>query len=69
MNERLQLAVAPWTTWVILPLFAIANAGLVVSPALIEGALRSPLTWGIVLGLLVGKFSGVFASKVLVKKL
>ena len=69
INERLQLAVTPWTSYVILPLFAIANAGLVITPSIVESALTSPLTWGIVVGLAVGKFVGVFGSTALLKAL
>ena len=34
----------------ILPLFALANAGVELSPEILAGAVRSPLTWGIILG-------------------
>jgi Na+/H+ antiporter NhaA len=62
INERLQSAYAPYVAYVILPLFALANAGVVVSPEILAAALTSPLTWGIVVGLVVGKFVGVLGS-------
>ncbi|MBN9152955.1 MAG: Na+/H+ antiporter NhaA [Microbacterium sp.] len=62
INERLQSAYAPYVAYVILPLFALANAGVMVSPDILRGAFTSPLTWGIVVALVVGKFVGVFGS-------
>jgi Na+/H+ antiporter NhaA len=58
-NERLQGALHPWTSYVIVPLFALANAGVVLDRAALESALTSPITLGIVLGLVVGKTLGI----------
>ncbi|HET7028122.1 MAG TPA: Na+/H+ antiporter NhaA [Candidatus Limnocylindrales bacterium] len=58
-NERLQHALHPWTSLVIIPLFALANAGLHLSPDLVGDALGSSLVLGIVLGLVVGKTLGI----------
>jgi Na+/H+ antiporter NhaA len=69
INERLQSAYAPYVAYVILPLFALANAGVVISPEILAAALRSPLTWGIVVGLVAGKFIGVFGSAAILKAL
>lgn len=69
INERLQSAYAPYVAYVILPLFALANAGVLVSPDILAGALRSPLTWAIVVGLVAGKFFGVFCSTTLLRLL
>ncbi|WP_165063354.1 Na+/H+ antiporter NhaA [Marisediminicola senii] len=62
INERLQSSYAPFVAYVILPLFALANAGVMVTPEILAAAIRSPLTWGIVVGLVVGKFVGVFGA-------
>lgn len=62
INERLQSAYAPYVAYVILPLFALANAGVVLSPEILGGAVTSTLTWGIVVGLVVGKLIGVLGS-------
>lgn len=67
INERLQSAYAPYVAYVILPLFALANAGVVITGDILAGALRSPLTWGIVAGLVVGKFLGIFGSTALLR--
>ena len=69
INERLQSAYAPYVAYVILPLFALANAGVVLSPDIIGGALVSPLTWGIIVGLVVGKLIGVFGSTTVLRLL
>jgi protein-disulfide isomerase len=61
-NERAQHALHPWTSFVIVPLFALANAGLDLSPELIGDALQSPLVLGIIGGLVVGKTIGIPAG-------
>lgn len=62
INERLQTGVRPYVSFVVLPLFALVNAGVVLDAAGVTAALRSPLTWGIVVGLVVGKFVGITTS-------
>ncbi|MEW9531814.1 Na+/H+ antiporter NhaA [Microbispora sp. NPDC049125] len=64
INERLQSAYAPYVAYVILPLFALANAGVVLSSEVLAGAAGPTLTWGIVVGLVAGKLLGVFGSSV-----
>jgi NhaA family Na+:H+ antiporter len=56
---RVEHALLPWTSFVIVPLFALANAGVTLSAASIEHALSSPVAWGIVIGLVVGKPLGI----------
>jgi Na+/H+ antiporter NhaA len=58
-NERIQFRLHPWTSFVIVPLFALANAGIHVDGALLRAALTSPVTIGIVAGYVVGKPLGV----------
>jgi Na+/H+ antiporter NhaA len=58
-NERLQHALHPWSSFVIVPLFALANAGLDLSPDLLAAALESSLVLGIVAGLVIGKTVGI----------
>jgi Na+/H+ antiporter NhaA len=69
INERLQHAYAPYVAYVILPLFALANAGVRLDREILAGAVRSPVTWGIVVGLVVGKFVGVFGAGALLRVL
>ena len=59
-NERLQYELHPWTSYVIVPLFALANAGIHLTSTVASGAVSSPITWGILLGYVVGKPIGIF---------
>src|SRR5918994_1463923 len=61
-NERLQYRLHPWTSLVIAPLFALANAGIHVDGDLLGDALGSPITLGIVVGYVVGKPIGFTAA-------
>jgi Na+/H+ antiporter NhaA len=58
-NERLQYLLHPWTSYVIVPLFALANAGVVLRPEVLASAVRSPVTIGVVVGLIGGKLIGI----------
>ncbi|MGH1524355.1 Na+/H+ antiporter NhaA [Leifsonia sp. L25] len=69
INERLQSAWSPYVAYVVLPLFALANAGVRLNGDILVGAVVSPLAWGVVAGLVVGKFVGVFGSTVLLRAL
>jgi Na+/H+ antiporter NhaA len=62
LNERLQTAMHPWTSFVIVPVFALANAGVDLRGGVLGDALTSPITWGVVLGLVVGKLVGIGAG-------
>lgn len=62
VNERLQTILHPWTSFVIVPIFAFANAGVDLRGGLLGQALTSPVTWGVVLGLVVGKSVGIGAG-------
>jgi protein-disulfide isomerase len=58
-NERLQQRFHPWTSYAIVPLFALANAGITLSADFLGRAIESPITLGIMVGYLVGKPVGV----------
>jgi hypothetical protein len=58
-NERLQQLLHPWTSYVIVPLFALANAGIPVSAAFLARAYTSPVTLGILIGYVAGKPAGI----------
>jgi Na+/H+ antiporter NhaA len=62
MNERLQYDLHPWTRYVIVPLFALANAGIHLTGTVLSDAFRSTITLGILVGYLVGKPVGIFAG-------
>jgi len=62
VNERFQVALHPWTSFLVVPVFALANAGVDLREGVLGDALRSPVTWGVVLGLVVGKLLGISAG-------
>jgi Na+/H+ antiporter NhaA len=61
-NERLQRMLHPWTSYAIVPLFALANVGIVIDGGLLEDALTSPVTLGIFFAYVVGKPFGIVAA-------
>ena len=69
INERLQSAWAPYIDFIVLPIFALANAGVRLDPETLGAAVSSPITWGIVAGLVVGKFVGITGATALVRML
>ncbi len=68
-NDRLAQLWHPWTSYLIVPLFAVANAGIVLNTAFLAQAYTSPLTLGIIVGYLVGKPLGTAGCAWLVTKL
>ncbi|MFE5411133.1 Na+/H+ antiporter NhaA [Microbacterium sp. NPDC056569] len=69
INDRFQLSLHRIVALVIVPVFALANAGVRITPESLEHAFTSPLTWGVIVGLVVGKFVGVTASVLIGKRL
>ena len=63
-NARLQSFYHPWTSFVIVPLFALANAGVVLSGDVLATAFTAPVTLGVFVGYVVGKPLGVVAHGV-----
>jgi NhaA family Na+:H+ antiporter len=57
--ERLEYLLHPWTGFVVIPIFALANAGIELSGSAVDAALTSPVTYSVVLGLVLGKPIGV----------
>ncbi|WP_408099245.1 Na+/H+ antiporter NhaA [Peredibacter sp. HCB2-198] len=55
--ERIELRLHPWVGFLIMPLFAFANAGIVIAP----DALKDPATIAVAIGLTIGKPLGVFS--------
>jgi len=64
-NDRLQQLYHPWTSYLIVPLFALANAGIPIDSSFLSRAYTSPITLGIVVGYLVGKPVGVTVASAL----
>ena len=65
-NERLQETFHPWTSYVIVPLFALANAGVEISGPFLAQAFTSPVTLGILAGYVLGKPLGITGTSYLV---
>ncbi|HEV7907989.1 MAG TPA: Na+/H+ antiporter NhaA [Pseudonocardiaceae bacterium] len=61
-NDRLQQRLHPWTSYVIVPLFALANAGITINGEFLARALTSPITLGIFFGYVIGKPIGILGS-------
>ncbi|MGW4796669.1 Na+/H+ antiporter NhaA [Nonomuraea sp. NPDC004297] len=59
VNERLQLRLHPWSSYVIVPVFALANAGVRLDGETLRAAATSPIAIGVAAGLLLGKFVGI----------
>jgi Na+/H+ antiporter NhaA len=68
-NERLQQLFHPWTSYVIVPIFALANAGIAIDGAFLARAYSSPITLGILVGYVVGKPVGILGSSWLLTRL
>jgi Na+/H+ antiporter NhaA len=66
-NERLQGLFHPWTSYVVVPLFAVANAGIPLNMAVLSHAVRSPVTVGVVVAYVAGKPLGILVSSRLVQ--
>ena len=69
VGERLVDRLLPWTSYVVIPLFALCNAGVLLTSEAMGQAVGSSVTWGVGLGLLVGKTIGVFGAAMLAIKL
>jgi protein-disulfide isomerase len=61
-NERLQYDLHPWVSYVIVPLFALANAGIHLTGTLLGNAIDSPITLGILVAYVVGKPIGIVSG-------
>jgi protein-disulfide isomerase len=68
-NERILALYHPWTSYVIVPLFAFANAGIAIDGGLLERAAGSPATLGILVAYLIGKPLGIVGASLLVTRL
>jgi len=67
-NERLQQLFHPWTSYVIVPLFALANAGIEIDRDLLSDAFTAPIALGVLIGYVVGKPVGVVGGSLLATK-
>ncbi len=68
-NERLAQLYHPWSSYVIVPLFALANAGIAIDSSLLSRAFSSPITLGILFGAVLGKPVGIIGASWLAARL
>lgn len=62
VNERMHESLRGMVSLVVVPIFALANAGIDLRGDGLTDALTSPITWGVVAGLVLGKFLGITAG-------
>jgi Na+:H+ antiporter, NhaA family len=67
--SRLERALSPWVAFVIVPLFALANAGVRLSSDALTGLVDDPVSAGVAVGLIVGKTVGVLLASALAVRL
>jgi len=67
-NDRLQEIYHPWTSYIVVPLFALANAGVTISGSFLARAFSSPITLGILIGYVVGKPLGTVGAAWLLER-
>jgi NhaA family Na+:H+ antiporter len=67
--QRLEYVLHPWVIFGIMPIFALANAGVILNSDLLANAATSNQSLGIMLGLFVGKQVGIFSATYLAVKL
>lgn len=65
VNERLHVMLQPWVSYLVVPLFALANAGVDLRGGVLGEALTSPVTWGVTVALVAGKLVGVGGGSLL----
>jgi len=61
-NERLQYSLHPWSSYVVVPLFALANAGVYLGGGRLGNAIGSPIMLGVFLGYVLGKPIGILVA-------
>jgi protein-disulfide isomerase len=61
-NERLQHALHSWTSYLIVPIFVLASAGISLGGGIVTQSLTSPITIGTIVGLVIGKPLGIMTA-------
>jgi len=67
--EWLEHKFHPLSTFLVVPIFAFANTGVVITVESIKGASQSLIAWGIFFGLVIGKPLGVLIASLVAKRL
>jgi NhaA family Na+:H+ antiporter len=63
--QRLQRLLHPWSSYLVVPVFVLANAGVALDRDMLARAVGSPITLGVMVGLVVGKLMGIFGASLL----
>ena len=66
--EWLEHKCHPYSTFLIVPLFAFANTGVVINQSSLSAAIASVVAWGIFFGLVLGKPIGILIASILAKR-
>lgn len=66
---RLEHSITPWSTYVIMPVFALANSGVRIEGNSIVSMIKSPISLGIIFGLVIGKQLGIMGMSMLLIKM
>jgi Na+/H+ antiporter NhaA len=66
-NDRLAQVYHPWSSYVVVPLFALANTGIPINGPFLSRAFASPITLGILIGYVAGKPAGILAASQLTR--
>lgn len=69
INRKLEHSVHPVSAFIVIPLFALANAGIDLGGGVLGDALGSEITWGVIAGLVLGKALGISGTTFLALKL
>lgn len=67
--EWLEAKLHPWSTYFVVPIFAFANTGVILTSQALKSASTSVIAWGIFAGLVVGKPLGILVAMIAAKKL
>ena len=67
--EWLEAKLHPWSTYLVVPIFAFANTGVILTSEALKSASTSVIAWGIFAGLVIGKPVGVLLAMISAKKL
>ncbi len=67
--EHLEHRLHPYSAFAVLPVFALANAGIALDGGVLADAVASPLPWAIAVGLVVGKLLGIAGAALLALRL
>jgi len=65
VGERLVDRLLPWTSYLVIPVFALCNAGILLTGDALRQAAGSSVTWGVGVGLVIGKTLGVAGAALL----